>query len=59
VLVAALPPAANVVTLAKRYHAFGERASVVVLLATVISVATVTLTLILILNEMLPTDPFR
>jgi hypothetical protein len=59
VLVAALPPAANVVTLARRYHAFGERASVVVLLGTLISVATVTLTLILILNEMLPTDPFR
>ncbi|HEY5082792.1 MAG TPA: AEC family transporter [Bauldia sp.] len=59
VLVAALPPAANVVALARRYHTLGERTSVAVLLVTVIAIATVTLTLILILDGMLPTDPFR
>ena len=56
---AALPPAANVVALAERYNVHGDRASVAVLLGAVVSVATVTVILILILNELLPSDPFH
>ena len=59
VLIAALPPAANVVALAERYNVHGDRASVAVLLGAVVSVATVTVILILILNELLPSDPFH
>ncbi len=59
VLIAALPPAANVVALAQRYNVYGERASVAVLLGSVVSVATVTVILILLLNEVLPGDPFH
>ena len=59
VLMAALPPAANVLALAHRYNVYAERASTAVLLGAVISVATLTLTLIVLLNGFLPLDPFR
>jgi len=59
VLMAALPPAANVLALAHRYNIYAERASTAVLLGAVISVATLTLILIVLLNGFLPLDPFR
>ena len=59
VLIAALPPAANVVALAERYRVYGDRASAAILLGTVVSGATVTVILILVLNDLLPSDPFR
>ena len=59
VLIAALPSAGNVLALARQYGVYGERASAAILLGTVISVASVTLALILLLNDLLPSDPFR
>jgi hypothetical protein len=59
VLLAALPPAMNVLALAQQYAVYAERASSTILLATAISVATVTVTLILLLNNILPSNPFR
>ena len=59
VLIAALPPAANVVALAQHYRVYDERASAALLLGTVISVATVTLVVIALLRDVLPVDPFR
>lgn len=59
VLIAALPPAAEVVTLAGRYRIYGEHASTAMIVGTVISIATVTLTVILLMRGMLPADPFR
>jgi predicted permease len=59
VLMAALPPAANVFLLAKQYKTYSEQASSAILLASVIAIATVTVVLILLLNNVLPLDPFR
>ena len=59
VLIAALPPAANVLVLAHRHRAYVERATTSILLGAVVSVATVTVVLILLLNDLLPADPFR
>jgi predicted permease len=59
VLIAALPPAANVFALAQRYNTYVEPAASAIVLATVISIATVTVVLILLLNDILPIDPFR
>jgi predicted permease len=59
VLMAALPPAANVFLLAKQYNTYSEQASSAILLASVIAIATVTVVLILLLNNVLPLDPFR
>ncbi len=59
VLMAALPPAANVFALAERYRTYAARAASAIALATVISVATVTVVLILLLNDILPLAPFR
>lgn len=58
VLAAALPPATNVLILARRYNTFVEDASTAMVLATAVSVATVTIALILLLNDSLPDNPF-
>jgi len=54
VLMASLPPAANCFVLASQYRVYMERASSAVLLGTAASVATVTLTLYLIAEDLLP-----
>ncbi|AXS40584.1 AEC family transporter [Breoghania sp. L-A4] len=54
VLMACLPPAANVFVMAQSYHTYVERASAVVMLGTLVSVVTVTAFLYLITNNMLP-----
>lgn len=59
VLMAALPPAANVMVIARRYDTYVRRAAGAMVLSTVISIATVTVVLILLVNEILPVDPFR
>lgn len=59
ILLAALPPAMNVFALAQKYGVYAERASSTILMATAVSVATITITLILLLNDILPADPFR
>jgi malonate transporter len=59
ILLAALPPAMNVYALAREYGVYSEQASNTILLATAVSVATVTIALILLLNDILPANPFR
>ena len=57
-LLAALPSATNVYVIAQQYGVWVERASAMVLLTTVGSVATVTFLLYLTTNSILPADPF-
>ena len=59
VLVAALPPAMEVCDLAKRYGAYGDRAAGAVVLGSIVAIATVTVTLILLVSGALPSTPFR
>jgi malonate transporter len=59
VLMAALPPAANVFVLARQYRTYVELASTGILLATFLSIFTVALFLSLILTGTLPIDPFH
>ncbi len=59
VLMAALPPATGVIRYAREYKTYGEWASVGVLLGTIISIATVTVVLILLVRDILPADPFH
>jgi predicted permease len=59
VLLAALPPAMGVYDLARQHGVYAERAAGAVVLGSVIAIATVTVTLILLLNGMLPQTPFR
>lgn len=59
VLMAALPPAANVFVLARQYRTHVEAASTGILLATFLSIFTVSLVLSLILTGILPIDPFQ
>jgi predicted permease len=59
VLMAALPPAANVFVLARQYRTYVELASTGILLATFLSIFTVSLVLSLILTGALPIDPFH
>lgn len=54
VLMACLPPAANVFVMAQSYQIYVQRASAVVMLGTLVSVVTVTAFLYLITNHMLP-----
>ncbi len=58
-LLAALPPAVNVLSLARRYDTFTDRASMAVLYGTAASVVTLTLVLALIAGDALPVDPFH
>lgn len=59
VLLAALPPAMNVLALARAYRVYEARAFDTVFIATAASVATLTIAIVLVLNGMLPADPFR
>ena len=59
VLMAALPPAADVFVTARQYATYTDRASSTILLGTIVSIATVTVVLFLLLNDILPVDPFR
>lgn len=59
VLMAALPPAANVFVLARQYKVYVDEASAAVLIGTAASVFTVTGVLWLILSGRLPIDPFH
>lgn len=58
VLMAALPPAANVFVLARQYSVYVERASTAILLGTLVSIFSVTLILTMIVSGALPVDPF-
>lgn len=58
VLMASLPTATNVFVLASQYQAWVQRASAIVLITTVVSVATVTGLLYLIRAGILPVDLF-
>jgi malonate transporter and related proteins len=59
VLMAALPPAANVFVLARQYETYVERASTGVLIGRLVSILTVTGILSLIVTGALPIDPFH
>lgn len=59
VLMAALPPTANVFMLARRYNTYAEQSSTAIVLASIAAIATVTIALILLVNNLLPLDPFR
>jgi malonate transporter len=59
ILLAALPPAANVLTLARHYRIYGDHASTAILLGTAASFVTLTITLVLVMNNVLPANPFR
>lgn len=54
VLMAALPPAANVYVMAQQYSVYLERASSTILIGTAVSVVTVTVLIYLISNDLLP-----
>jgi hypothetical protein len=49
----------GVYDLARQHGVYAERAAGAVVLGSVIAIATVTVTLILLLNGMLPQTPFR
>lgn len=59
VLLAALPPAMNVLTIAQHYRVYAARASTAALLTMAVSAVTVTALLVLLVNGVLPSDPFR
>ena len=59
ILIAALPPAANVIGLAGRYKVYAARSSAAVLLGSVAAIVTLTITVILLTRPGLPSDPFR
>ncbi len=59
VLMAALPPATGVIAYARDYKSYREWASVGVLLGTVISIATLTVVVILLVRDVIPADPFH
>ncbi|NVP54605.1 AEC family transporter [Mycoplana rhizolycopersici] len=58
VLLAALPTATNVFVIGQQYGVWQERASATILITTVLSVATVTGFLYLVMSGLLPGDPF-
>ncbi|MCB1502291.1 MAG: AEC family transporter [Bauldia sp.] len=58
VLMAALPPAANVLALAQKYDAYKEQSVTAILLGSAASVLTVSVLVTLILTGALPTSPF-
>ena len=59
VLLAALPPAMNVLALARAYRVYEARAFDTIAIAAVASVVTLTIAVVLIINGVLPVDPFR
>ena len=58
VLMAALPPAANVFVLARQYDVYAEPASTAIVIGTLVSIVTVTLILSVIVTGSLPINPF-
>lgn len=58
VLMAALPPAANVYAIARRYDVYAARATVAVVAGTAASVVTITGIVILVVGGFLPANPF-
>jgi predicted permease len=58
-LLAALPPAVTVLTIARRYETYTDRASLAILYGTAASVVTVTVILTLVVANALPLDPFH
>jgi malonate transporter len=58
VLMAALPPALNVFVIANQYQVYVERASTAIMVGTLISVVTVTVLLLLIVENRIPYDLF-
>jgi predicted permease len=58
-LVAALPPGIELITMARRYRTYVAGASLAVLWGSIASIATLTVALIIVLNDLLPLDPFR
>jgi malonate transporter and related proteins len=58
VLMASLPPAATIYVIASQYNTYVFRASSAILIGTAASVATVTIMLYLVSEELLPLDPF-
>jgi predicted permease len=59
VLIAALPPAANVIGFAERYKVYGERASTAMLLGSAAAIVTVTIVVMILIGGGLPADPFH
>jgi malonate transporter len=59
VLMAALPPAANVLALAQKYGAYRDQSVTAILLGTAASMVTVTVVVILIFTGALPSSPFN
>ena len=59
VLMAALPPATDVIGYAREYKSYREWASVGVLLGTIISIASLTVVVILLVRDIVPVDPFH
>lgn len=59
VLIAALPPALSVLSVARDYRAYADHAFTTILLGTAVAAVTLTVAIVLILNDMLPADPFR
>jgi predicted permease len=58
-LIAALPPGLELIAAARRYRSYVAGASLAVLWGSIASVVTLTIALILVLNDLLPLDPFR
>jgi malonate transporter len=58
VLMAALPPATSAIAYARQYKSYAEWASAGVLLGTIISIATLTVVLIMLVKDVVPADPF-
>jgi malonate transporter len=59
VLMAALPPAANVLAIAQKYDTYRDRAVTVIVLGTVASAVTVTIVLAMMFGGDLPANPYR
>lgn len=59
ILLAALPPAVAVIATAEHYRVYAPQAGTIVIVATVGAAVTVTILLTLLVNGMLPADPFR
>jgi predicted permease len=57
VLMAALPPAANVLAVAQKYDSYRDQAATVILLGTAVSVVTLTLAVAMVLGGDLPASP--
>jgi predicted permease len=59
VLLAALPPSVSVVALAEEHGIASDRIASILLLATVVSIATVTIVLLLLVSNVLPVRALR